>query len=103
MQTYDIRCELFEYSSEQLDTGYSEIDDIEDNLSLDTTKFEFTLEAGGGYGSGVILGEDGDSIIQEFSLNTMDAQANNALFRSDILSDDIIDFSERDPWSEGRF
>lgn len=103
LQTYDLRCELFEYSSERLDTGYSEIDDIEDDTSLDTTVFEFTLEAGGGYGSGVILGEDGDSLLQEFSLTTMDPQANNAMFRSDILTDDIIDFSESNPWSEGRF
>ena len=78
-------------------------DDIEDDTSLDTTVFEFTLEAGGGYGSGVILGEDGDSLLQEFSLTTMDPQANNAMFRSDILTDDIIDFSESNPWSEGRF
>ena len=103
LQTYDLRCELFEYSSERLDTGYSEIDDIEDDTSLDTTVFEFTLEAGGCYGSGVILGEDGDSLLQEFSLTTMDPQANNAMFRSDILTDDIIDFSESNPWSEGRF
>jgi hypothetical protein len=103
LQTYDLRCELFEYSSERLDTGYTEIDTIEDNTSLDTTVFEFTLEAGGGYGSGVILGEDGDSLLQEFSLTTMDPQANNAMFRSDILTDDIIDFSESNPWSEGRF
>ena len=103
LQTYDLRCELFEYSSERLDTGYSEIDEIEDDTSLDTTVFEFTLEAGGGYGSGVILGEDGDSLLQEFSLTTMDPQANNAMFRSDILTDDIIDFSESNPWSEGRF
>ena len=103
LQTYDLRCELFEYSSERLDTGYSEIDDIEDDTSLDTTVIEFTLEAGGGYGSGVILGEDGDSLLQEFSLTTMDPQANNAMFRSDILTDDIIDFSESNPWSEGRF
>ena len=103
LQTYDLRCELFEYSSERLDTGYSEIDDIEDDTSLDTTVFEFTLEAGGGYGSGVILGEDGDRLLQEFSLTTMDPQANNAMFRSDILTDDIIDFSESNPWSEGRF
>ena len=103
LQTYDLRCELFEYSSERLDTGYSEIDDIEDDTSLDTTVFEFTLAAGGGYGSGVLLGEDGDSLLQEFSLTTMDPQANNAMFRSDILTDDIIDFSESNPWSEGRF
>jgi hypothetical protein len=32
LQTYDIRCELFEYSSEQIDTGISDIDSIEDRL-----------------------------------------------------------------------
>lgn len=99
LQTYDLRCELFSYSSEKLDTGYSEIDIVEDQYSLDQTFYQTLLEDGE-----VLLAEDGDGIVQEFQISTIDAQADNdTVYKSNILEDDIIDFSEKDPWSEGRF
>ena len=100
LQTYDIRCELFEYSSERLDTGYSEIDGVEDQFSLDVLANELLLDGQ----DGGVLGEDGNAILVEFTIEDQDAQANNdEIFRQQIVSDDIIDFSEADPWSEGRF
>ena len=39
-----MRCRLFDYSSEVLDTDISAIDAIEDNLSTDTMTTQFTLE-----------------------------------------------------------
>lgn len=100
LQTYDIRCELFEYSSERLDTGYSEIDGVEDQFSLDVLANELLLDGQ----DGGVLGEDGDAILVEFTIEDQDAQANNdEIFRQQIVADDIIDFSEADPWSEGRF
>jgi len=100
LQTYDIRCELFEYSSERLDTGYEEIDGVEDQFSLDVLANELLLDGQ----DGGVLGEDGDAILVEFTIEDQDAQANNdEIFRQQIVSDDIIDFSEADPWSEGRF
>jgi len=41
---YKMRCRLFEYSSEALDTGIDAIDAIEDALSTDTLTYQFTLE-----------------------------------------------------------
>ena len=41
---FKLRCRLFEYSSEVLDTDISAIDAIEDNLSTDTMTAQFTLE-----------------------------------------------------------
>ena len=42
---YKLRCKSFEYSSEGLlDTGITTIDAIEDDLSTDTSLFQFTLE-----------------------------------------------------------
>lgn len=100
LQTYDIRCELFEYSSERLDTGYSEIDGVEDQFSLDVLANELLLDGQ----DGGVLGEDGDAILVEFTIEDQDVQANNdEIFRQQIVADDIIDFSEADPWSEGRF
>ena len=96
LQTYDLRCELFDYSSEQIDTGFTEIDKVEDQLSLDVLKFQFDLEAGND--DGKLKSEDGGSVIQEFTINTTDATANNAYFQAQ--ADSIIDFSEGNPFSE---
>ena len=52
---------------------------------------------------GKLLTEDGGSLMQEYEVETNDAQANNSLFTSDILAGGIVDFSEEDPWSEGNF
>ena len=41
---FKLRCRLFDYSSEVLDTDISAIDAIEDNLSTDTMTTQFTLE-----------------------------------------------------------
>ena len=39
-----MQCQIFDYSSEKLDTGVAAIDAIEDNLSLDTLAYQLTLE-----------------------------------------------------------
>ena len=99
LQTYDLRCELFEYSSESIDTGISEIDEIEDKFSLNILDNQLLLDLDGEDGG--LLDEEGGFIMQEYTVETTDAQANNTLFTSDILAGNIVDFSEDDPWSEG--
>jgi len=93
LQSYDLRCELFKYSSEQIRTGNTSIDSIETDGTLDTLLYQMLLEDGDN-----LLEEEGDSIIQEFQLFTQDAGANNSFFESE--GDSIIDFSERNPFSE---
>jgi hypothetical protein len=93
LQSYDLRCELFKYSSEQIRTGNTEIDSTETAGTLDTLLYQMLLEDGDN-----LLEEEGDSIIQEFQLYTQDAGANNSFFESE--GDSIIDFSERNPFSE---
>ena len=41
---YKMRCRLFDYGSEELDTGITEIDAISDDLSTASSEFQFTLE-----------------------------------------------------------
>ena len=41
---YKMRCRLFDYGSESLDTGITEIDAIEDSLSTSTSDYQLTLE-----------------------------------------------------------
>jgi hypothetical protein len=39
-----MRCRLFDYGSEALDTGIADIDAIEDSLSLASSDYQLTLE-----------------------------------------------------------
>lgn len=94
MQSFDLRCELFEYSSEQINTGDSDIDAIEDNFTLDTLQYQFTLEDG----TGTINDETGYSLLQEFDIQDSDASADNSFYQ--LETDSIIDFSEVNPFSE---
>lgn len=93
MQSYDLRCELFEYSSERIDTGDVEIDLIEDTHSLDVLRNQFNLEDGGG-----IKNEDGGKVLQEIAIEVVVPDADNTMF--DFKGDSIIDFSEGNPFSE---
>ena len=100
LQTYDIRCELFEYSHERLDTGIAAIDSIEDAYSGDFLN-ELRLEDGSALvtetGLGLLpfnLEGDHDGLAE-----TNDKGAANEQFKSDSI--DFIDFSEMNPFSEG--
>ena len=64
---YKLRCRLFEYSSEALDTGIAEIDAIEDALSIDTLNHQITLEQSSAVNENFRLERftDGELIIDE--------------------------------------
>jgi len=74
---YKMRCRLFEYSSEVLDTGITAIDEIEDDLSRQALIYQFTLQQSsavnedirlewGVADAGLVLEEtDGDNIVGE--------------------------------------
>jgi len=93
IQMYELRCELFKYSSEDFATGNTEIDTIDTIFSNDILVNELLLEDGN-----VLLSEDGDSIIQEYRLEDTDAAANNEFFQQQAAN--IIDFSETNPFSQ---
>lgn len=80
LYTYRLDCELFKYSYEEIDTGVSEIDDIEDNIVQQ-------------------IDEDGDGVpdaIQDSKgVNDGTAIQQNAT--------PLIDFTEVDPFSEGNY
>ena len=75
LQVYDIKCELMEYSNERFDTGRSDIDDYFDDINS-TSEFVNTLE----------------------DVANNDVTAQN--FEFEKLADDILDFSDVDPFSE---
>ena len=52
---YKLRCKQYEYSGEIIDTGISTIDAIEDDLSEDTSQYQFTLEQTSAYNESIAL------------------------------------------------
>jgi len=75
LQTYDLRCELFEYSGERFATGYPEIDSIFDNAERKSD----------------IISTDDFSDEDEYN-------ADNAQF--EIEGEKILDFTETNPFGE---
>ena len=107
LPVYKLSCTRFEYSSERLDTGISTIDSVETSLSTDTMQFQFSLEAE----TGSIVLESSIGAI-DYLINedfTMATQATNdqgqafetaAGTNTSSTADDILDFSERNPFGE---
>jgi len=90
---FRLQCELFEYSSEALDTGNTEIDVIEDNNSLDTFLYQLKTETGDN-----LLTETRDALIKEdYATNKTNANTDNADFMN---FSDILDFTEVNPFGE---
>jgi len=107
LPVYKLSCTKFEYSSERIDTGIVEIDSTEDSLSTDTMNFQFSLE--NETGSFVIESDIGkiEYLINEgFSMSTQQPVDQGLIFEEQAgtttssTADDILDFSERNPFGE---
>jgi len=123
LPVYKLKVTRYEYSSEKLDTGQQVIDQHEDTFTLDLLQHKVTLESGQEAldGAGSIQLEDYLSyatgqpafIMQEtFSgstgsnIQTQSPYADNldlnteAGYDTASVSDDILDFTERNPFGE---
>lgn len=97
LQMWDLYLEKFEYSNEVFNTGVPEVDsagnsyatDILLNLVTENALYRITTEAG----DYIDLNE------AEPSIDLLDPGAQNDEFQTE--SDNILDFTERDPFSEG--
>lgn len=78
LQTFDLVCELFEFNQETFSTGIPAIDDTYNSLSF--AMANSTQQA------------------TEFVISTIDKQAQNEMFET--RGDDILDFTEINPFSE---
>ena len=56
---YKLRCKQFEYSQEAIDTGITEIDAVEGDLSTSTSEYQFTLEQSSAVNEGIRISSDG--------------------------------------------
>ena len=104
---YKLACTKWEYASERLDTGITAIDATEDDLSVDTMQFQFALE--NETGSFVLESSIGaiDYLINEdFTMSTQQPVDSGQAFETAAgttttsTADDILDFSERNPFGE---
>ena len=102
LQTWELTCELFEYSNEQFNTGIAEIDIIQQKFSTNVLDYALMDEQGD-----FLQEEDGSYIVNEsYDIATINPAEDNDAIQSGSEnfpegSDDFIDFSERDPFSEG--
>ena len=107
LPVYNLSCTKWEYASERLDTGIATIDATEDALSTDTMNFQFTLE--NEVGSFVLesdIGETNYVINESFTMATQQPADDGKAFEekagttTSSTADDILDFSERNPFGE---
>ena len=107
LPVYKLSCTRFEYSSERLDTGISTIDSVETSLSTDTMQFQFSLE--NETGSIVLessIGAIDYMINEDFTMATQATNDQGQIFETEAgtntaaTTDDILDFSERNPFGE---
>lgn len=97
LQTWEVTCELFEYSGELLNTGIPEIDILQNKYSTNVLDWGIlTQDLPPSY----ILDEDGDYLILEgSSLNDLVPASDNDEIQKE--SDLFIDFTSLDPFSDG--
>ena len=93
LQMYDLRCELFEYSNEDLNTGVPQIDNLEE-------KYSTSVEASAN-GEIILDANTGRPINISNTYFDNDQFADNDTFQSE--GDTIIDWSEIDPFSEEEY
>ena len=118
LPVYKLRVTRWEYSSEELNTGLEAIDGAEDKYTLNQLNYKFTLESGqvalSGEGSlrleqdlssgepAFLLNED----FTELSIQQQSSYAANtdldteAGFDTQSALDDILDFTERNPFGD---
>ena len=98
LQTYDLRCELYEYSNEKLDTGVTAIDELEEKYTTDVGALGYADT----YANGDIIIDANTgrptNISSEYDLNE-DPFSDNTGFQTGGAN--FIDFTETDPFSEG--
>jgi len=96
LQTWEMTCEVFEYAGESFNTGIPEIDVIQKKFS--TNIFDWALKDEDGF---MLMTEDGDYLtLEHSSIDDLLPASDNDEIQAE--SDQFVDFSAIDPFSEGR-
>ena len=92
--TYKLQCDVFEFSSERIDTGIDEIDSITDASNQDVYRFQLLQQSGD-----FLLNSTDDSIILEiYATADTDPQSDNDEF--EVEAEGILDFTAFNPFGE---
>ncbi len=92
--TYRMSCQVFEFSSETIDTGLEEIDGITDGLTQDIFDWQLIMESGD-----FVLSNTGDSIIlQESGTTNVDSLDQTNEFENE--AGEFLDFTAFNPFGE---
>jgi hypothetical protein len=99
LYTFEMRCDKFEYSSQRINTDVADIDAIEDEYSTSSDNIEKMLAEN----NDILTLEDGTYIVNEARVvsNAL-VSADNENIGEKIIDDDILDFSEKNPFSMTR-
>jgi len=101
LYVYKLQCELYQYSSEEFNTGIQAVDQIEDQRSVDLERYQFLLQTGDRMVIENNLISDPDYLILENGMQAIqiyDPLADNDRFNEEAT--DILDFSEINPFGE---
>ena len=91
LPTFQLTCNLFEYSGETFNTGIPEIDSIQDDLSYNVLDNAITTDSGP-----VITTENGQPIVNEvYTQNNVDPTDDNILLN--LMANSLIDQSSSNP------
>lgn len=95
LQTWEVTCELFEYSGENMNTGIPEIDILQ--KKFDSNQYHWAVKDETG---AMLLDEEGNIIVLEgSSVDNLFFGADNDEIQRE--SDQFVDFTAIDPFSEG--
>lgn len=90
--TYDIKCELFEYSNQDISTGIPEIDRVM-SFSQDILHWAITDE-----NDAPLRANDDYLVVDEYDAYTIDPLDNSAIIQQE--ADESLDLDEYDVWTE---
>lgn len=95
LQTWEVTCELFEYSGEKLNTGIPEIDMLQ--IKFDTNQYNWSIIDDND--DGFFTDEEGNILVLEGSgIDNLIPSADNDEIQRE--SDLFVDFTSYDPFSE---
>jgi hypothetical protein len=104
LQTWELTCELFEYSNETMNTGIPEIDSLQKKYSINVLDWAFSDG-----NNNVITDESGNIVVNEnYDYGVIDPASDNIAIQNGstnfpLGSDGFIDFSETNPFAEGNY
>lgn len=95
LYVYTLQCELYQYSSERIDTGIYDIDKIADDRNLDIQNYQLLMENGDKFT--FEYESNSYAILESFDVDLIDPFAQNDDFEAEIS---VLDFTETNPFGE---